>query len=193
MKKNFNLFINGVGGQGILTLLQIVAEAALLEGYDVRTSELHGLSQRGGSVAVHIRFGQTIYSPLVKQGGADLIISLEAQEPLRGCHFASQKTVFLINDSFIPIPNQKIKTKEEILKEIKKFSPKIFFIPASKICKKEVGTEITAGIFLLSYTVFNNLMPLKPNSIMKVIKKVIPQKYLDLNLKTLKSAKSFKI
>ena len=189
MEKNFNLFINGVGGQGILTLLQIIAESALIEGHDVKTSELHGLSQRGGSVAVHIRFGQNIYSPLVKQRGADLIISLEAQEPLRGCHFASQKTTFLINDSFIPIPNQKIKTKEEILKEIKKFSKKIFFISASEICKKEVGTEITAGIFLLSFASFNDLIPLKPNSILKAIKKVIPKKYLDLNIKTFELGK----
>lgn len=204
MKKNFNLFINGVGGQGILTLLQIVAEAALLEGYDVRTSELHGLSQRGGSVAVHIRFGRTIYSPLVKQGGANLIISLEAQEALMGCHFAllrrqsgsgssaTKETIFLINDFLIPVPNRKIKNKKEILKEIKKFSRRIIFIPASKICQKEVGTEITAGVFLLSYASLNDLISLKPNSIMKAIKKVIPQKYLDLNLKTFKSAKSFK-
>ncbi|MBZ9578452.1 indolepyruvate oxidoreductase subunit beta [Patescibacteria group bacterium] len=189
MEKNFNLFINGVGGQGILTLLQIIAEAALMERYDVKTSELHGLSQRGGSVEVHLRFGKTIYSPLVSQGGADLIISLEAQESLRGCHFASKETIFLVNDFFIPIPNRKIKDKKEILKEIKKFSQKIIFIPASEICQKGVGAKITAGIFLLSYASVNNLIPLKPHAISKAIKKVIPKKYLDLNLKTFKLAK----
>lgn len=190
MKKDFNLFINGVGGQGILTLLQITAEAALMEGHDVKTSELHGLSQRGGSVEVHLRFGQTVDSPLIKQGGANLIISLETQEAQRGCYFAKKGTIFLVNDFFIPIPNRKAKDKEEILKEIKKFSQKIILIPASEICQKEVGAKITAGIFLLSYASFKNLIPLKSNSIKKAIKKVIPKKYLDLNLKTFKLAKN---
>jgi len=60
-KKDFNLIIVGTGGQGLITLLQILAEAALIEGYEVKTSELHGLSQRGGSVEVHIRFGKKFF------------------------------------------------------------------------------------------------------------------------------------
>ncbi len=99
MPKNlekFNIVIVGTGGQGLITLLPIIAEAALFEGYEVRTSELHGLSQRGGSVEVHIRFGQKIYSPLVSQGKADLILGLEMQEALRGVYFANQKTKFLL-------------------------------------------------------------------------------------------------
>ena len=75
MKNNFNIIISGIGGQGIITLTRILAEAALLQGLDVKTSELHGLSQRGGSVETHIRFGRNIFSPLVRQGSADLIIS----------------------------------------------------------------------------------------------------------------------
>lgn len=83
--KNFNIILVGVGGQGIITLTRILAQAALIERYDVKTSELHGLSQRGGSVEAHVRFGAKIYSPLVKRAGADLIISLEIQETLRAC------------------------------------------------------------------------------------------------------------
>src|SRR4030042_4394517 len=101
MSKNidqFNIVIKGVGGQGLITLLQIIAEAALSEGYSVRTSELHGLSQRGGSVEVHIRFGKKIYSPIVAQGKADLILGLEMQEGLRGAPFSNKKTKFLINN-----------------------------------------------------------------------------------------------
>ena len=79
MKKDFNIIISGVGGQGIITLTRILTEAALIEKYDIKSSELHGRSQRGGSVESHIRFGRKIYSPLVKRGGSDLIISLEAQ------------------------------------------------------------------------------------------------------------------
>ena len=62
---NFNIIIAGVGGQGLITVTQILAEAALIEGYDVKTSELHGLSQRGGSVETYIRFGKEIYAHLL--------------------------------------------------------------------------------------------------------------------------------
>ena len=87
--KNFNIVIVGTGGQGLITLLQILAEAALIEKFDVKTSELHGLSQRGGSVEVHIRFGKKIHSPLVAQASADLILALEAQETLKASTFAN--------------------------------------------------------------------------------------------------------
>ena len=69
------MVIVGVGGQGLITLLQVISEAAISEGYDIKTSELHGLSQRGGSVEVHIRFGKKIYTPLVAKGKADAAIS----------------------------------------------------------------------------------------------------------------------
>ena len=92
MNKNaFNIVISGIGGQGIITLARILAYAAIIEKMDVKTSELHGLSQRGGSVETHIRFGKIIYSPLVRRGGADLIISLDAQESINVCSYAGEK------------------------------------------------------------------------------------------------------
>lgn len=193
--KEFNIFVVGTGGQGLITLLQIIAQAALSEGYDVKTSELHGLSQRGGSVKVHIRFGRKIFSPLIKQGGADLIISLEAQESLRACYYASKetKTIFLVNNFFVPIYNQKVLTIDEILKTIKKFSKEVKIMPASDICQKEVGKSVVAGIYLLSLACFKNLIPLKPNSILKAIEKIIPEKYLELNKKTFQLAKNEEI
>ena len=107
MKKNFeqfNMLIVGTGGQGQITLLQILAEAALSEGKEIKTSELHGLSQRGGSVEVHLRFGKKIFSPLVSQGKADLILGLEMQECLKACYYANPKTNFLVNKYIAPIP-----------------------------------------------------------------------------------------
>lgn len=206
MPKNlekFNIVIVGTGGQGLITLLQIIAEAALFEGYEVRTSELHGLSQRGGSVEVHIRFGQKIYSPLVSQGKADLILGLEMQEALRGIYFANQKTKFLLNKQIIPMgpaqaggrragwsPLVKNLTETEILKNLKKIG-KVILIPAAETCQKEFNTNVVAGIYLISLASFKNLIPLKPNSISRAIKKIIPEKYLELNLKTFKLAKTY--
>ena len=215
----FNILIVGTGGQGQITLLQILAEAALIEGYDVKTSELHGLSQRGGSVEVHIRFGKKIFSPLIPQGQADLIIGLEMQECLKACYFANPKTNFLINKYIVPIPLEKTLgeenkssssatelsrsgseggkgrsvpfdfaaarvSEEEILNNLKKISKNIFLIPATEICQEKLGTNVVAGVYLISLSSFKNLIPMKPSSLFKAIKKIIPEKYLELNLKT---------
>ena len=179
--KNFNIVIVGTGGQGSITLLQILAEAALIEKYDVKTSELHGLSQRGGSVEVHIRFGKKIHSPLVAQASADLILAIEAQESLKSCYFANSKTIFLINDFFIPILGQKILKKQEIVKELKKISKNIIVIPAADICEKELEKSVVAGIYLLSYASFQHIIPLKPDTLLKAIKKAVNPKYFELN------------
>lgn len=187
--RDFNIVIVGTGGQGQITLLQILAEAAFSQGYDVKTSELHGLSQRGGSVEVQIRFGKKIFSPLVSQAKADLILALELHEALRALYYANENTQFLINKYSLPIPGQKEIPKEEILNQIKKFTKKIEIVPANEICKKELGKEILAGIYLISYASFKNLIPLKPESILKAIKNKIPEKYLELNLKAFNLAK----
>ena len=188
-KKDFNIVITGVGGQGLITLLQILAEAVFSEGYEVRTSELHGLSQRGGSVEVHIRFGRKIYSPLISQGKADLILSLEMQEALKAAYFANPKTNFLVNEYIVPIPLQKTLSKEVIFKNLKKVSKNINVVPAEKICQEKLENSVVSGVYLLSLAVFKKLIPLKPDSLLKAIKKIIPEKYLELNLKTFELVK----
>ena len=190
--EQFNTLIVGTGGQGQITLLQILADAAILEGYEVKTSELHGLSQRGGSVEVHIRFGNRIYSPLISQGKADLILGLEMQEVLKAYPYANPKTTFLMNKKIVPIPLGKNLSEEEILKNLKKISKKIVLVPADEICQKELGKEVLAGIYLISFASFKGLIPVNPDSLLKTIKKIIPEKYLESNLKAfeLASAKS---
>ena len=193
MAKNleqFNIVIVGTGGQGLITLLQIISEATLAEGYDIRTSELHGLSQRGGSVEVHIRFGKKIYSPLVMRGKADLVLGLEMQEILNGIYFANPKTKFLINQFIIPISLKKPLSENEILNQLKKISKNITIMPADKICQEKLGNSVVSGIYLISFATFKNLIPLKPESIQKAIKKIIPEKFLELNLKAFNLAKS---
>jgi len=185
----FNLVILGTGGQGQITLLQILAETALREGYDVKTSELHGLSQRGGSVEVHIRFGKKIYSPLVSQGKGDLILGLEIQEVLSGFNFAKKNTIFLVNNYFVPILGGEF-SKEKALETLKQLKKSLILVEASKICQEKLGKEILAGIYLISLASFKKLIPLKPESILKSIKKIIPEKYLELNIKAFNLAKS---
>ncbi len=187
--ENFNIVIVGTGGQGLITLLQVLAEAALAEGYDVRTSELHGLSQRGGSVEVHVRFGKKIYSPLVSQGKADVILGLEMQESLKGIYFANPTTKFLVNKFIIPIPLKKPLSENEVLVSLKKISKNVNLIPSADICRKKLGADVVSGIYLLSLAVFKKIIPLKPNSLLKTIKKIIPEKYLELNFKAFELAR----
>lgn len=181
MTKIFNIIISGTGGQGLITLLQILAEAALLEGFDVKTSETHGLSQRGGSVETHIRFGEKVYSPLVALGAADLIFGLEMLEGLRVVSYANKKTIFLLNKFITPFPGSL--TEQEIIKELEKLTENLEIVPASEVCQKELNKEVVSGIYLLSYAVHKKLIPLKPDSIFKAISKVVPEKYLEINNK----------
>lgn len=188
-KKNFNIIISGVGGQGLITLLQIIAQAAFAEGFDVKTSELHGLSQRGGSVLAHIRFGRETFSPLISFGRADLILGLEILEGLRALPYANKKTIFLVNKYSFPFLGGL--PEDEIIKKFNALikSPK-YLIPASQICQKELGAEVVSGIYLLGYGVFKELIPLKPESVLKAISKIIPEKYLAFNKKALHLSKT---
>lgn len=187
--KPFSIVIVGIGGQGIITLTKVLSAAAMIEGFDVKTSELHGLSQRGGSVETHIRFGKSVYSPLVQQGGADLIISLEFQEAFKACYYGSMEagTVILVNNHIIPVVGgKKTVSIEQNPSELRKFSNKVAFVPATKVVEKEIGNPVLAGTLLLSVAAFKRFIPLKSDSLLKAIKEVIPGKYLHMNKKAFK-------
>jgi indolepyruvate ferredoxin oxidoreductase beta subunit len=82
-----DVFLAGVGGQGTLLASEVLGEAFLLSGYDVKKSEVHGMAQRGGSVTTHLRFGPKVFSPLIEPGKADLLIAFEKVEALRFAHY----------------------------------------------------------------------------------------------------------
>ncbi len=179
--ENFNLILTGVGGQGIITLLQVIDEAAVVEGYDVKSSELHGLSQRGGSVEAHIRFGKKVFSPMVSNGQADLILALEAMEGLRESAKAGKQTRLLVNNYILPIPGAP--TKEEIIKQLRGFKSNFYLVPASEDCKEKLQNEVVCTLYMVGHAVANKLMPIKKESALTAIKNVIPEKYLELNIK----------
>lgn len=186
----FNIVVIGVGGQGILTLMNVIAEAALAQGYDVKTSELHGLAQRGGSVPCQIKLGKNIHSSLIKQGNADLIIAMEPLEALRACYFASKEnnTVFVINTTpllplSVSVCGEKYPSLEEIVKKLKLFSEKVISVNASEQVKRETGNTLLTNIYLLGYVSRNNLIPIERKFLLEGMKQVIPKKYLKLNIK----------
>ncbi len=78
-----NILLVGVGGQGIIVASEIMADVFMDAGYDVKKSEVHGMAQRGGRVSTHVRFGQKVFSPLIKEGEADILVAFEELEALR--------------------------------------------------------------------------------------------------------------
>ncbi len=182
--KEFNIVIAGVGGQGVLTLTKILADAAMLQGYDVKTSELHGLSQRGGPIPSHVRFGKNIYSSVIMEGEANLIIGLEPLEALRSCYFGSKdnSTTFIINNHrMVSESIRKYPALESILDDIKKFSSERYVLNATDAAKELAGTDVFANIYLLGYA--SRFIPLKKKFILKAMDMNIKKKYLTMNKK----------
>lgn len=81
-----SIMIVGVGGQGTLLASRILGHALLSQGYDVKVSEVHGMSQRGGSVVTYVKYGQKVFSPVIEEGEADVILAFEKLEAARPCH-----------------------------------------------------------------------------------------------------------
>ena len=103
--KNTNIIIVGVGGQGILLTSKILGYMALDMGENVKVSEVHGMSQRGGSVITHVRIGQDVHSPLIDPGQADFVLSFEKLEALRAEYFLHDKGVLISNtQEILPMP-----------------------------------------------------------------------------------------
>ena len=120
--KTWNILMVGVGGQGIILASDILAAAALTAGFDAKKSEIHGMSQRGGSVFSHVRFGKKIFSPVIPEGGADVLLSLELMETLRWTAFAHTGTEFIVLNEKKPPANTE-SYPEGVEKEIKSLSP----------------------------------------------------------------------
>ena len=100
-----NIMIVGVGGQGTLLASKMLGRLLLSEGYDVKVSEVHGMSQRGGSVVTYVRFGDKVYSPLIDKGEADFILSFEQLEAARWLPYLKLDGQIILNDQQIdPMP-----------------------------------------------------------------------------------------
>lgn len=189
--KEFNIIICGTGGQGIITLQKILVEAARLSGFDVKSSELHGLSQRGGSVESHIRFGKKIFSPTVKQASADLILALEPQEALKACYYGLKNVGanFLVNTDFILIPFQNKLSLEEIGGKIKNFCKNLIFIDATRKSKELISSPVAGGIYMLGYALNHNFLPIDEKILLRAVKNIVKPAYFDSNKKVFEAAK----
>ncbi len=125
--KNYNVLMVGVGGQGIITAGNILSLAAMHQGFDVKKSEIHGMSQRGGSVFSHVRFGPKVYSPVISHGEADLLLSLEEMETLRWLPYVRRQSTVVVCGFKIK-PTGVDEYPDDIEKQLKKTCPGLFLI-----------------------------------------------------------------
>ena len=100
-----NIIVTGVGGQGVILAANAIGEAAMAAGYETRVGEIHGMSQRGGSVIAHVRYGDTVYGPMVPEGKAEVVLALEPMEALRYANYLAEDGTFLTSfDTKDPFP-----------------------------------------------------------------------------------------
>lgn len=177
-----NLLIVGVGGQGTLLASRILGTVALKLNFDVKVSEVHGMSQRGGSVVTYVKFGEKVFSPLIEKGEADLIIAFEQLEALRWIEYLKKDGKMIINEQEIdpmPVIIGKAKYPENILETLKK-GHKIYTLDALKIAR-ECGTIKAVNIVLLG--VMAKQAGINKEVFVEAINEVVPAKVLKVNLK----------
>ncbi len=180
MIDEFNIIITGVGGQGGLTLSRIIAYAALIEGYNVRIGETLGMSQRFGTVQIHVRFGTKVRSPLIPIGQAHVLIGLEPLEAVRVVKYLNKQSIIIVNTGIIPsILNiigkehyPDLKTLKSILKNHCK---RLIMIDALSEAKKlKLITGI--GVLLLGAYAVQSENPIRVKSYKDAIKCIVPRK-----------------
>lgn len=192
--KDFNMVVIGVGGQGVITTAYLVAEAAVKQGYDVKISELHGLSQRGGSVPCHIRIGKKINSSVIKPGHADLVIALEPLEALRAAKYASKdRTVMIVNTCQVRpvsvlLDGESYPSADEIKDRLKGFVKESIFVDATGIAISNGGSEVMSNAYMIGLASARNLLPVKKELILDAMKESVPEKYFEANKKLFESA-----
>ncbi|SHG61193.1 indolepyruvate ferredoxin oxidoreductase beta subunit [Thermosyntropha lipolytica DSM 11003] len=178
-----NILIVGVGGQGTLLTSRIIAQVAVQMGYDVKISEVHGMAQRGGSVVSQVRYGEKVYSPIIKKGDADVILGFEKIEAARWLSYLKPEGILIVNDERIdplPVMSGKARYPDDIIDKMKGLVPSTLVVNASDIALK-CGDIKVANVVLVG--VLSKVMELPIEEVEKAIIAIVPPKYVDLNIK----------
>ncbi|WP_297064816.1 indolepyruvate oxidoreductase subunit beta [Thermococcus sp.] len=186
--REYNIVITGVGGQGILTAANLLGWAALRAGYKVRVGEVHGMSQRFGSVIAYVRFGEDVYGAMVPEGKADVILSFEPVEALRYINYLKKGGLVFTNAR--PIPPVQVSmglatypSLEEMRKIIEEdFGGKFMAFDAEELALK-AGNIVTTNVVLIGALTQTPGFPLSAEHVREVIKVSVPPKTIDVNMK----------
>lgn len=175
------LFV-GVGGQGTILASKILTIGLIEYGYDVKMSEVHGMSQRGGSVSTQVRFGKKVYSPIIGDGSADILVSFEEMEAARYARFLKKDGSMVVNMTQIPslpVLSGACPYPQGIIEELKKHVP-VRDLDATKIAT-DLGNSKSANVVLLGALI--EALGLHDIDWKRIIAKTVKPAFVDINVK----------
>ena len=185
VRVKIDVFIAGVGGQGVVLASDALGEVAMAEGYDVKKSDTLGMAQRGGSVVSHVRLGQRVFSPLIKRGEADILLSFEKLEAGRWSGFLRPNGVAIVNDQAIPPWSvssgaEAYPKDQEILTALAQRTRRIFFVPGLVMAQKLANARVLNVLMMGFLSAF---LPLSEEAWLRSLQGRVPARFLELNLK----------
>ncbi|HWJ03957.1 MAG TPA: indolepyruvate oxidoreductase subunit beta [Verrucomicrobiae bacterium] len=181
MDKTISLLLVGVGGQGTILAAKILSEVAVQQGLEVKMSEVHGMSQRGGSVVTFVKFGTKVYSPLVEPGEADYIVAFEKLEALRWVHYLKRGGTLVLNDQEIlpmPVITGAAVYPAKIIEDLNNLPISAVTVDALSLAK-ECGNIKAANVVLMGVLAKRTDIPLE--TWQTAIAHKVPAKFQELN------------
>jgi len=187
--KTLSIVIAGVGGQGTLLASRILGALGTDEGFQVKVSEVHGMSQRGGSVITYVRIGDEVFSPLVEYGGADYVLAFERLEALRGLPYLKKDGTMVLNTQIIPpmsVITGASAYPEGILERLRA-SVRTVELPAFEIAEK-VGEARAVNLALLGK--LSTLLPFSNDAWIRAIRGCVAERFMNANLSAFEYGKA---
>ena len=181
--KTTSIMIVGVGGQGSLLASKLLGKLLVDEGFDVKVSEVHGMSQRGGSVVTYVRFGEKVYSPIVTEGEADIIISFEKLEAGRYAKYLKKGGKIVVNTQQIdpmPVIIGAAEYPENVLDELTSKGVAVEAIDALALAE-EAGSSKAVNIVLMGHAAKYFNIPY--DRWISAIEKTVKEKFVEMNKK----------
>jgi len=176
-----NLILCGVGGQGVLVASQILAQTALAAGHDVKKSEVHGMSQRGGSVISHVRFGKEVFSPLISAGEADVLLAFEPLEALRYLHYLRPGGTIVLNEARVlpqPVHVGDAEYPDDVVEICMRIAGEVIATNATHAAE-QLGNRRVTNVLMLG--MLSHFLSLPDQHWLAAIKNRVPPKSLELN------------
>lgn len=185
-----NILLVGVGGQGILLASEILSEAFMQAGFDVKKSEIHGMSQRGGSVVSHVRYGKEVHSPIVPEGEGDILFGFEIMETYRSLPLLKSGASVVANDLCIQPPSVLLGQETyptDLPEKIAALFPKFLLVDGQGLAA-EAGNVRAANTVLLGAV--SKRLDIADECWIKALEKMVPSKALEVNLKAFQLGRS---
>lgn len=182
--RDINFLVVGVGGQGALLASNVLADVGVQAGYDVKKAEVHGMSQRGGSVNSHVRWGARVRSPVIGRGEVDVLVALEKLEALRYITMLRPGGTVLVGQFRIPplsvsSGDDHYPSDQEIRDSIDQVTQDYYFVPTLSLAGKAGNTRAHNVVLLGALSALIDHVP--PNIWRKVIEERVPEKTIELN------------